>query len=214
MKRITAHLSVFFALAVAAPALAVNIQIDSYVPNSDGSTTIQLSIDTLNEVSFLDMTIVGGRPGAAMRQNPGGTTYAAISPSPWKPAVVFTSDASLAGAVDGTFYDQSTDTLIDDALWPGKVQVDLDPANDGSASMHVALASFTGGIGGPLPGGFVPFMQVTVEPGFCVFLSGQLQSDSDPNGEFHWSNYAPEPTSALLAVMGAFGLLATRRRRR
>jgi hypothetical protein len=202
-------------VALATPSFA-GIIVDSQVDNGDGTTTFQLSVDTLNEVSFLDITISGNY---GLVQNPGGATYAIASPSPWKPAVVFSSDAALAANVDlgpPAAYDGATDTVIDDLMWPGKVAVDLDPANDGSSSVRVALASFTGGIGGPLPGGPLYLGQVTSNngpqgrPWLCI--TGVLQSDSDQDGSIGFCT--PEPTSALLAVMGAFGVIASGRRQR
>lgn len=213
MRRITALVSAILTLAVATPASAVNVRVDSRILHPDGSRTFAISIESRNEVSFLDMTIRGY--GSGLRQNPGGPTYTVISPSPWRPAVVFrdgkygNSDVGLADGL-GEGYDLASDTFVYDDRWPGKVAVELDPANDGSNSVHIAMASFRS-IGSPLPGGFIPLAQVTVERGGFATVSGALQSDSDHDGSFYF--VIPEPASALLAGWGTLALLLVRQGR-
>ncbi|MCA9100299.1 MAG: PEP-CTERM sorting domain-containing protein [Planctomycetales bacterium] len=212
----------FVAVAVlATPALARELDVQQ-MDNGNGTTTFWISIDSLPEVSFLELDI-HGKPGH-VNQVDGGATYDAVSSSPWAPSVVFTSDALLAGALNPTYAAQAeSDTVIADSNWPGKVQVVLDPpagpgqgAVAGTSSVHVALTSFTGGVGGPLPGGFIPLLHVTVWNGPrgnpWLHISGKLQSDSDQDGSFMF--WIPEPSTMALAGFGLMGLVAGMRRRR
>lgn len=160
------------------------------IDNGDGSTTYLLNITPATptgEVSALDFTITG-----SLRQFQGGPVYNLIFSSPWKPNIVFTSDAALARAVDGGTYADfaGMDTVIDDTWWPGKILVDLVPDNgtkkDGTEMVRVSLKSFIGGIGGPLPGGPIPLAQVTVWE-HDLSIQGSLISNSDVDGSFEWN---------------------------
>ena len=207
MKKLIAFVAV---VALAAPGFARDLDVQE-MDNGDGSYTYWISIDSLPEVSFLEMWIHGN-----IHQIDGGPTYANISQSPWAPSVVFTSDAALAAAVNPE-YDANSDkdTVIDDELWPGKVDVQLEPnsgdgATDGTESVHIALTSFTGGLGGALPGGLIPLAHITTW-GRHLHIEGRLQSDSDTDGSFHF--WVPEPSTAMLAAFGLMGLFAGMRRR-
>jgi hypothetical protein len=216
-------LTFFAVVALATPAFALpTVQIASQTANGDGSTTYQLEISTLPEVSFLEFTIEAHT--GSLNQVDGGATYDTVSSSPWAPSVVFSSDATLASALNPTYMaNAGLDTTIHDGDdWPGKVSVDLTPpagpgqgAIAGTSLVHVALTSFTGGVGGPLPGGFIPLAQVTVSQGGTGWVMGNLQSASDQDGSFSiMLGGVPEPSTALLACFGIAGMVAGLRRRR
>lgn len=195
------------------------IQIASSTHNDNGTRTFGLEISTLPEVSFLDLTIMAH--DGQLNQVDGGVTYDAVSSSPWAPSVVFTSDAPLAGALNPSYAaNAGLDTVIDDTYWPGKVAVELDPpagpgqgSMAGTTSVHVVLTSFTGGVGGPLPGGYIPLAQITASG--CIWVSGTLQSASDQQGSFEaLIPLCPEPSTALFAIMGASAIVVSAGRRR
>jgi hypothetical protein len=203
-------------VALASPAFALPTIQSTSLDNGDGTYTHSLQIESLNEVSFLEFWIEGD-----LNQVDGGATYDSVSGSPWAPSVVFTSDATLATALNPAGYGANAhlDTVVADGdNWPGKVSVVLDPAAgmggdvSGTNSVHVALTSFTGGVGGPLPGGFIPLAQITSTGE--VWVTGMLQSDSDQDGSFEWHFPIPEPSTAMLAAFGLMGLIAGSRRRR
>ena len=133
--------------------------------------------------------------------------------------VNFSSQAELAEILDPA-YDHSRDTFVYDEYWPGIVAVDLTPDGDGTPAgtrqMRVAMTSFTGGLGGPLPGGFIPLFQATTE-GSTLYFFGVIQSGSEPNGEFEHIETrgpCPEPSSLLLTGLGACAAVVSSRRRR
>ncbi|MCA9100827.1 MAG: PEP-CTERM sorting domain-containing protein [Pirellulales bacterium] len=217
MKKLVAFVAV---VALAAPAFALPTLDYSRTDNGDGTVTDLVTITTLNEVSFLDMTISAHDPGALIQQD-GGATYTAVSGSPWKPSVIFASDSTLATALNPAGYHANLDTFVADEFWPGKVTVVLDPVAGsggsvaGTSSVRVALTSFTGGVGGPLPGGVINLVQVTHSGE--AWVMGALQSDSDKNGSFSLllpGTGVPEPSTMVLAGIGLIGMISGLRRRR
>jgi hypothetical protein len=211
VKKLIAFLAV---VALATPAFALPMVEATSMDNGDGTTTYWLTITPMTpdgEVSFLEMWIQGD-----LEQHQGGAIYGAISSAAWKPNIVFSSEANVAKNVDGGFYADvaDRDTVIDDSNWPGKVSVELVPSDGvaGTQMVHVALTSFTGGVGGPLPGGAIPLAHITARGD--VWVSGVLQSDSDQDGSFAWHSDVPEPSTVALAVFGLMGLVAGSRRRR
>ena len=195
--------------ALCAPAFALPVLDVTETDNGDGSFTYYVDISTQEEVSFLDLTISGN-----LHRMQGFGPYVDIGP-PWRPNMVFTSDETLFMALNPTilFILPLPNTVVDDTHWPGKVLVELTPNNgdefDGTEQVHVALTSFTGGLGGPLPGGNIPLARIQTW-GRNLWIHGKLQSDSDPDGHFEW--HIPEPSTLLLAGMaGLFVLLLGRR---
>jgi hypothetical protein len=210
VKKLIAFVAV---VALATPAFALPAIHETHMDNGDGSTTYWFEIDSLPEVSFMELWIMGN-----LHQVDGGAFYDTISSSPWAPSVVFTSDAALASALNPAYLAAADmDTVVDDTLWPGKVAVNLVPEAGtggnvaGTQMVHVALTSFTGGLGGPLPGGPIPLAHVTIW-GNALWISGVLQSESDQVGTFEW--HVPEPSTLALAGFGLMGLVAGMRRRR
>ena len=61
------------------------------------------------------------------------------------------------------------------------------------------------------PGGPIPLMHVTLPICTPISITGNLQSESDPDGAFYF--FVPEPTSLLLFGMGAMMALAIRHNR-
>ncbi|MCA9102700.1 MAG: hypothetical protein KDA63_16180 [Planctomycetales bacterium] len=189
--------------------------------NADGTYWFTITpTATEGEVSFLEfwITVEYG----AMNQVDGGSFYDVISPSPWAPSVVFTSDQILASALNPEYAAQADlDTVIDDTWWPGKVLVELEPhtgdgSTDGEQAIHVAMTSFTGGVGGPLPGRTIPLVRITAKNHAyaLITISGVLQSESDPDGHFLWTSpLCPEPSSGLIAL-AVVPVIAVRTRRR
>jgi hypothetical protein len=188
------HLIVFVSfVALAAPAFALPEIQETHLNNGDGSTTYWFTIESQPEVSYLRMQIIGDLNQIQAH----AAIYASVGPV-WAPNVIFKSDADLANATDAIYgASANLDTWVDNALFPGIVAAGLVPdagdASDGSQEVNIALTSFTGGLGGPLPGGFIPLAQVTIW-GSELWLSGVLQSISDEDGSFEW-HAVPEPTT-------------------
>jgi hypothetical protein len=212
VKKLIAFVAV---VAMATPAFALPTIESTKMDNGDGTTTYWLTIESLPEVSFLELNIMGD-----LQQIDGGATYDTISASPWAPSVVFTSDATLAGALNPAYLAAADlDTVIADDNWPGKVSVVLTPVAGSGGSVagtdmvQVALTSFTGGLGGPLPGGPIPLAHITIPNDGGAWVTGKLQSDSDQVGTFEWHSDIPEPSTLALAGFGLMGLVAGMRRR-
>ena len=96
-------------VAMTTPAAASQLlQVTEETDNGDGTITWWFTIDSLPEVSFLEMTISG-----QLQQVDGGATYEAVSSSPWAPSVVFTSDATLASALNPEYSDSAHLDTVD-----------------------------------------------------------------------------------------------------
>ncbi|MCA9102751.1 MAG: hypothetical protein KDA63_16445 [Planctomycetales bacterium] len=204
-------------LSSAADTFARNLRV-TRTPNVDGSYTFDVEISTTLEKSVLRLSIIG-----SLQQVDGGAVYESISPSPWVPSVLYTSDQRIAAALNPAYAAvQELDTVIDDTWWPGKVEWDFRPSTgsgsvDGTEEVYVEVTSFIGTFGGPLPGGYIPLAHI-VAWGGPLNIEGQLLSDSDPVGRFRYSTVVPdtevpEPTAALLAIFAAIATMTTRRRR-
>ncbi|MEZ6068694.1 MAG: hypothetical protein R3C10_00195 [Pirellulales bacterium] len=203
-------------LSSATNTFARNLRV-TRTPNVDGSYTFDVEIDTLPEVSLLELSIIGN-----LRQIDGGAVYEVVSPSPWVPSVHYTSDQRIAAALNPAYAAvQELDTVIDDTWWPGKAEWDFQPSTgngsvDGTEEVYVVVTSFIGTFGGPLPGGYIPLAHI-VAWGGPLNIEGQLLSDSDPVGRFRYSTAVPntevpEPTAALLAIFAALATMTTRTR--
>ena len=190
--------------ALCAPAFASSVLDVTETDNGDGSFTYWFEIDTLNELAFMELTIMGN-----LHQVQGNELYEQISDSPWAPNVVFTRDAALASAVDENYSANAhLDTVIDDEEWQGIVTVELTP-DDGSQLVYVAMIS---GIEfHPLPGGFIPLAHVTTW-GRNLWISGFIDYLDSDVVDFEW--HIPEPSALMLGVLGTLGSVAIQRRRR
>jgi hypothetical protein len=171
----------------------------------------------LNENAFIDTTIMADVAG-------GGKLHQYLRRDTYQ-EVHTTSVQPIASVLDPT-YPADDDTVFDDSAFPGVVDIDIVTLNtgldyvpppapqhslNGNQSMRVAAASFTGGLGGPIPSGeLTPIWHVSTW-GNKLWVSGVLQTDSTPNGYFEV--HVPEPTTALLAGMG-LALMGVAHRRR
>lgn len=191
--------------AWALPVLDMRLEYDG-----QGTRTYWFSISTLPEESVLDLEIVGEVNQVLANSRP----YEDFGPE-WAPNVFFTSDQDLANVFDADYAETTNngalDTVIDDQHWAARTLVDLGPTGDGIHRIHVTMMSDAGG---PLPGGYIPLARVVVtHPGHLLYISGTLRSESDPDGSFYCV-FIPEPSTALLASLGACAAIVRARRRR
>ncbi|MCA9100847.1 MAG: PEP-CTERM sorting domain-containing protein [Planctomycetales bacterium] len=221
MRLKTACLLGAFAL-LAAPAFADPIIDVQTMRVGPGVFThwIYLNPNTgIDEIGFINTTVMSdpNRPNdSKIHQYLERINYSQVNVSSQQP---------IAEILDPT-YPAELDTVFDDSAFPGVVEVNLtplnsglpfvpppapQPSNNGTRMMEVSAASFTGGLGGPLPGdAFVPIWHVTTW-GPWLWISGTLQTDSNPNGYFEI--HVPEPSTAILAGLG-LALVGVARRRR
>lgn len=216
MRLITACLLGISVLAT--PAFAEPILDIQTMRNGDGTYSHWISIDPntgLDEVAFINTTIMAGE-GQKLHQFLRRDTFGSVD---------LQTLQGTANALDPT-YPIERDTVFADGSWPGIVDIVLTPATagldfvpapapqpspNGITQMQVQAASFTGGFGGPIPSGqFTPIWHA-VTWGDKLWVSGEIQTDSQPHGTF--SAHVPEPSSALLAGL-ALSLLGVVRRRR
>ena len=217
MKRFVLCLLGIFVLAT--PALAEPILDIQTMRVGPGIFHHWISINPnsgLDETAFIDTTIKADDRGM-IHQYLERESFGEVH---------LTSQQPLASALDPT-YPADDDTVFDDESWPGVVGVHITPENaaldfvpapdpqpsaNGTQMMRVQATSFTGQIGGPIPGDdFTPIWHVSTW-GPWLWIHGVLQTDSNPHAEF-WA-HVPEPSTALLAGMGLALMGVVRRRRK
>lgn len=180
----------------------------SYERNEDGTFTSQIDLNPNvgeDRVTLLQLTIQGDLFQSVTTDS---TAIALIGGA----NVNYTSQLGIAEYFDAN-YDAERDTVIDDTYYTTVFEMTLTP-DDGSQSMYTEIVSKYALIGGTVPGSsFSPLARVTTL-GDELHVSGYMYYTTGEPNPFSVSLVLPEPSAAVLAIMGSLAVIPSARRRR